>query len=179
MNDSFWELLTKLEQILIPYCRILNILQGDKARLYEVLHGFAYLYQFWQKYPDNNIANEVLNRLQKRWEQWEQPLLILSWLLHPAYKANYFTESSKSKISYLHLGKWLVYYYKAWTGNDPTTILTEFDDFSQGTEYPLMMNLLPTLEMIFINIGVGFEVHIQKLVLLERVYLEFVLMLPQ
>jgi len=46
MNDSFWELLTKLEQILIPYCRILNILQGDKARLYEVLHGFAYLYQF-------------------------------------------------------------------------------------------------------------------------------------
>ena len=66
MNDSFWELLTKLEQILIPYCRILNILQGDKARLYEVLHGFAYLYQFWQKYPDNNIANEVLNRLQKK-----------------------------------------------------------------------------------------------------------------
>ena len=88
------------------------------------------------KISDNNIANEVLNRLQKRWEQWEQPLLILFWFLHSAYKANYFTESLKSKISYLHLGKWLVYYYKAWTGNDPTTILTEFDDFSQGTEYP-------------------------------------------
>jgi hypothetical protein len=40
----------------------------------------------------------------------------------------------------------------------------------------LMMNLLLTLEIIFINIGIGFEVHIQKLELLERVYLEFILM---
>ncbi|GBC05480.1 hypothetical protein RclHR1_06250002 [Rhizophagus clarus] len=102
MNDSFWELLTKLEQILIPYCRILNILQGDKARLYEVLHGFAYLYQFWQKYPDNNVANEVLNRLQKRWEQWEQPLLILSWLLHPAYCYIRFYKLDYSSIIYMN-----------------------------------------------------------------------------
>ncbi len=46
MDNSFWELLTKLEEILIPYCHILNILQTDKARLFEVLHRFAYLYQF-------------------------------------------------------------------------------------------------------------------------------------
>ena len=136
MNRSFWELLTKLEQILIPYCHILNILQGDKARLYEVLHGFAYLYQFWQKYPDSNMANGILIRLQKRWELWEQPLLILSWLLHPAYRSNYFTLSSRSQISYLHMGRWLVYYYKAWTGKDPVSLLEEFDDFSQGIKYP-------------------------------------------
>jgi len=60
MNRSFWELLIKLEQLLIPYCAILNILQTDKARLFEVLHGFAYLYQFWQKYPDSNMANGIL-----------------------------------------------------------------------------------------------------------------------
>ena len=66
MDNHFWELLTRLEQILIPYCRILNILQTDKARLYEVLHGFGYLYQFWQKHSDNNIANEVLIRLKKK-----------------------------------------------------------------------------------------------------------------
>ncbi|PKB94981.1 hypothetical protein RhiirA5_386324 [Rhizophagus irregularis] len=136
MNGRFWELLTKLEQLLIPYCAILNILQTDKARLFEVLHGFAYLYQFWQKYPDNNMANGILIRLQKKWELWEQPLLILSWLLHPAYKSNYFTLPISSQISYLHMGKWLVYYYKAWTGNDPVSILKEFDDFSQGTKYP-------------------------------------------
>ena len=66
MDNSFWELLTKLEEILIPYCHILNILQTDKARLFEILHGFAYLYQFWQQYPDSNIANKVLIKLQKR-----------------------------------------------------------------------------------------------------------------
>ncbi|RHZ86780.1 hypothetical protein Glove_46g127 [Diversispora epigaea] len=85
MNENFWENLIKLEQLLIPYCQILNILQTDKARLYEILHGFAYLTQFWKKYIDSNMANRILTRLQKRWESWKQPLLILSWLLHPSY----------------------------------------------------------------------------------------------
>ncbi|PKB93070.1 hypothetical protein RhiirA5_442427, partial [Rhizophagus irregularis] len=136
MNGSFWESLTKLEQLLIPYCAILNILQTDKAHLFEVLHGFAYLYQFWQKYPNSNIANGILIRLEKRWKLWEQPLLILSWLLHPAYKSNYFTSPSRSQINYLHMGKWLTYYYKAWTGKELTSILKEFDEFSQGIKYP-------------------------------------------
>ncbi|GES78864.1 ribonuclease H-like domain-containing protein [Rhizophagus clarus] len=65
MNKSFWESLVTLEQLLAPYCCILNILQTDKARLHE-----------------------------------------------------------------------LVYYYKAWTGKNPTSILTEFDDFSQRVKYP-------------------------------------------
>ncbi|PKC61282.1 hypothetical protein RhiirA1_398538 [Rhizophagus irregularis] len=76
MNGSFWKSLTKFEQLLIPYCAILNILQTDKACLFEVLHGFAYLYQFWQKYPNT------------------------------------------------------------WTGKEPTSILKEFDEFSQEIKYP-------------------------------------------
>jgi len=135
MNENFWESLEKLEQFLIPYCKTLNILQTDRARLHEVLHCFAYLYQFWQG-SDNDMSEEILTRLENRWKCWEQPLLILSWLLHPAYRTNYFTSPLTSKISYLHMGKWLVYYYKMWTGCDPKSILTEFDDFSQGTEYP-------------------------------------------
>ncbi|CAB4386898.1 unnamed protein product [Rhizophagus irregularis] len=110
MNGGFWESLAKLEQLLIPYCAILNILQTDKARLFEVLHGFAYLYQFWQKYPNSNMANGILIKLERRWEL--------------------------SQISYLHMGKWLTYYYKAWTGKEPVSILKEFDEFSQGIKYP-------------------------------------------
>ena len=34
------------------------------------------------------------------------------------------------------MGRWLVYYYKAWTGQEPKSILTEFDDFLQGIKYP-------------------------------------------
>ena len=66
MDESFWELLVKLKQLLISYCHALNILQTDKARLHEVLHFFAYLYQFWQKSSDRNLAEKILIRLQKR-----------------------------------------------------------------------------------------------------------------
>ncbi|CAJ0877912.1 3659_t:CDS:2, partial [Entrophospora sp. SA101] len=83
MNESFWDELLKLDQILIPYCNILNKLQSDKARLYEVLHCYAYLYQFWKSYSDELLASRILSRLENRWSLWEQPLLILSWLLHP------------------------------------------------------------------------------------------------
>ncbi|CAJ0828859.1 16110_t:CDS:2 [Entrophospora sp. SA101] len=55
----------------------------DKARLYEVLHCYAYLYQFWKSYSDELLASRILSRLENRWSLWEQPLLILSWLLHP------------------------------------------------------------------------------------------------
>jgi len=63
MDETFWELLIELEQLLTPYCHALNILQTDKARLHEVLHCFAYLYQFWEEYPDNDLANKILTRL--------------------------------------------------------------------------------------------------------------------
>ncbi|CAG8661304.1 2174_t:CDS:2, partial [Diversispora eburnea] len=56
-----------------------------KVRLYEVLHGFAYLTQFWKKYIDSDMANRILT---------------------------------------------------FWTGCDPQYILVEFDDFSQGKNYP-------------------------------------------
>ena len=68
MDKDFWMLLTNLEFLLIPYCHILNILQSDKSRLHEVLHCFAYLYQFWEEYPDDEMSNNILLRLQKRWE---------------------------------------------------------------------------------------------------------------
>ena len=46
MNENFWELLTKLEQLLIPYCAILNILQTDKARLLKFYMGLLIFISF-------------------------------------------------------------------------------------------------------------------------------------
>src|ERR1051325_7952432 len=89
---------------------------------------------------------------------------------------NYFLLPSKSKISYLHMGKWLVYYYKAWTGRDPESILTEFDDFHKESNIFLIMHLLLNLKIMFINTGVGFRLLILKLELLHHIFLAFVLM---
>ena len=67
--------------------------------------------------------------------------------------------------------KWLIYYYKAWTGQDPKSILVELiDDFSQGTKYPLDSESIAQFKMTFINIGVGIRMHIQKLELLQHVF---------
>jgi hypothetical protein len=121
---------------LYPYCKILSVLQQDKARLFQVMHSFAYLIQFWNNNENTVLAAKISLRLENRWNDWEQPLLLLSCLLHPEYKIAQFKENnSTSNINYTTFGKWLSYYYQAWFGKESTCILREFDDFSIG-KYP-------------------------------------------
>jgi len=54
-----------LQDILLPYCSILNKLQNDKARLFEVLHALGYFVQFWSQFSDPNLGNQMINRLEK------------------------------------------------------------------------------------------------------------------
>ncbi|GBB85266.1 hypothetical protein RclHR1_11820007 [Rhizophagus clarus] len=67
----------------------------------------------------------MVERMEKCWKQWEQPLLILSVVLHPSYKLSKF-HTSISNLSLTNLGKWLKYYYEAWFGSKPRTVLAEF-----------------------------------------------------
>jgi hypothetical protein len=117
---------------------LLNILQSDKARLFQVLQSLGFLVQFWLNYSDSILSTKLITRLEKRWKSWEQPLLLLSFLLHPNIKMKYFNPLI-SKINYLEFGKWLMYYYKAWSGKEPKCILREFDDF-RIEKYPFDMN---------------------------------------
>lgn len=133
-SNNFWENLILLVEILNPYCKILNVLQSDKARLFQVIHGLGYLSQFWSNYSDTELATKLINRLERRWEGWEQPLLILSCLLHPKYKMECFNNTI-SNINYSIFGKWLMYYYHAWSGKEPKCIIREFDDF-RLSKYP-------------------------------------------
>jgi len=121
-SNNFWENLTLLVNILNPYCKILNVLQSDKARLFQVIHGLGYLSQFWSNYSNTELATKLIDRLERRWEGWEQPLLILSCLLHPKYKIECFNNAI-SNINYSTFGKWLMYYYNAWSGKEPKCII--------------------------------------------------------
>jgi|SRR4051794_29608549 hypothetical protein len=40
-----------------------------------------------------------------------------------------------SNINYSIFGRWLIYYYRVWSGKEPKCILREFDDFRLG-KYP-------------------------------------------
>ena len=80
------------------------------------------------KHPNITLATRLIARLEQRWEGWEQPLLLLSYLLHPEYRMSQFN-SGVSNINYSAFGKWLMYYYYAWSGKESKCILREFDDF--------------------------------------------------
>ncbi|CAG8855781.1 21163_t:CDS:1, partial [Gigaspora margarita] len=55
---TFWTNLTTITEILYPYCRILNNLQFDNAKLIHVIYGFAYLVQLWNNYTDQQLAKK-------------------------------------------------------------------------------------------------------------------------
>ncbi|RHZ78817.1 hypothetical protein Glove_155g152 [Diversispora epigaea] len=122
----FWQHLSQLVEILYPYCEILNMLQSDKARLHEVIQGLAYIVQIWNNFSDANLAVRLITRIERRWKEWEQPILILSCILHPEYRLKLFNNSN---INFVTMGSWLEYYYYAWTGNQPKCILKELDSF--------------------------------------------------
>ncbi|RHZ77325.1 hypothetical protein Glove_181g8 [Diversispora epigaea] len=64
----FWKYLKLLTEILYPYCKILDRLQSDKARLYE------------NENSDSNLTTRLITRLEKRWKEWEQPILIIAFI---------------------------------------------------------------------------------------------------
>ncbi|GBC08625.1 hypothetical protein RclHR1_08270002 [Rhizophagus clarus] len=46
LDNNWWEMIELLQDILLPYCSVLNKLQCDKARLFELLHAIGYFVQF-------------------------------------------------------------------------------------------------------------------------------------
>jgi hypothetical protein len=53
----------------------------------------------------------MITRLENRWNQWEQPLLLLSLVLHPQYRLSLFNDNILN-LSYTHFGQWINDYYQ-------------------------------------------------------------------
>ena len=128
MNDSFWSQISQLSTLMQPYCGALDKLQSDKARLSDVTLSFGYFIKFWEQNTDRLLAENIITRLENRWKSWEQPLLLLSLVLHPKYRINKFNPDLES-VNFAMMGNWLSYYYKAWSSNKPTKLLAEFESY--------------------------------------------------
>ncbi|RHZ57353.1 hypothetical protein Glove_390g69 [Diversispora epigaea] len=102
-SSIFWQHLKLLIEILYPYCKILDMLQSDKARLHEVIHSFGYIAQFWNENSNSDLTSRLVARLEKRWKEWEQPILIISCLLHPNYHMKIFNNAN---INYTTIATW-------------------------------------------------------------------------
>jgi hypothetical protein len=72
---------------------------------------------------DEDYKEMMTRRLERRWKIWEQPLLILSFFLHPFYKLQFF--ASNPKLSHINLNKWVQYYYIKWFDKNPTSMIRE------------------------------------------------------
>lgn len=116
-----------------PLCGFLNKLQKDTARLYEVVHCFAYTTKIFSEHYDPNFSEKMVLRMESRWKDWEQPLLLLSIALHPSYKLSKF-RSTVNNLTWTHIGQWLKYYYHAFFGTPAKTILSELIDYKRGDD---------------------------------------------
>lgn len=134
INDSeFWTTLFSLQDLLYPLCGFLNKLQKDTARLYEVVHCFAYTVKIFSEYYDQDFSEKMISRMEKRWRDWEQPLLLLSIVLHPSYKLLKF-RLTVNNLTWTHIGQWLKYYYLAFFGIPAKTILSELINYKRGDD---------------------------------------------
>ena len=147
-NSDFWTNLMELEKILYPYCAALNLLQRGKVRLYDVLHSFGYFMQCTLECNDENYQEIMTRRLERRWKTWEQPLLILSFFLHPSYKLQFFTPNPK--LSHINLNKWVQYYYIRWFGKKPTNMIQESLAYKENL-FPFNESSLLELEKTPLN----------------------------
>ncbi|CAG8808787.1 22777_t:CDS:2 [Cetraspora pellucida] len=127
-NEQWWHDLQNLETLIYPFCAILNKLQRDKAQLHDVLHGFGYLMKVIKQQETSDFQTKMIEKLERRWKQWEQPLLLISFLLNPTYRLTKFNKNI-STLNLVILGKWIIYYYMAWFDEKPLKILSELNDW--------------------------------------------------
>ncbi|CAG8790549.1 10555_t:CDS:2 [Dentiscutata erythropus] len=66
----------------------------------------------------------MINRVEHRWKYWEQPLLLLSIVLHPTYKLSKFNNTVMN-LTWTHIGQWLKYYFQAFFNLPSRSILSE------------------------------------------------------
>ena len=97
---------------------------------------------------DENYKEMMTMRLVNRWKSWEQPLLILSFFLHPSYKLRFFT--SNDKISHINLNKWAQYYFFKWFGENPTSMIWELLAYKKNF-FPFNEPSLLELEQTLLN----------------------------
>ncbi|CAG8636674.1 32736_t:CDS:2 [Gigaspora margarita] len=99
-NEGFWQTHYILQDIILTFCGLLNLLQRDKAYLYKVVYCFAYFINIVKILLDIKFSENMISQLETRWSAWEQPLLLLNTVYqhkHLALPVFYDQEFSQDK----------------------------------------------------------------------------------
>ncbi|CAG8496024.1 17231_t:CDS:2 [Cetraspora pellucida] len=134
INDTqFWIILTNLQNLLYPLCGFLNKLQKDTAQLYEVLYCFGYIIKMFESHQDFEFRIRIKRHIKSHWNEWKQPILLLSFVLHLQYKLTKFN-TIVANFSWTYIGQWLKYYYKTWFNSKLTSILSKLIQYKRGND---------------------------------------------
>lgn len=87
--------------------------------------------KIFSEHRDLDFSLQMIERLETRWREWEQPLLILSIVLHPQFKLAKFRVSNNN-LTWTHIGQWLKYYYQAFFNSRSTSIVAEMILYKKG-----------------------------------------------
>jgi hypothetical protein len=79
----FWNPLNQVVQDLEPVCYSTNINQKDSTRADTVLLTIVGIYFHFASHPDDEVRVEMLRRIEKQWDNCDQPLFLLALILHP------------------------------------------------------------------------------------------------
>ncbi|CAG8808451.1 6979_t:CDS:2, partial [Dentiscutata erythropus] len=64
---------------------ILNYLQHNAANLFDIVYVFGYVAQQYEN-DVNGFGYKIQQKLEKRWAEWEQPLLLLAIIFYLQYR---------------------------------------------------------------------------------------------
>ncbi|KAJ6527545.1 ribonuclease H-like domain-containing protein [Mycena sp. CBHHK59/15] len=109
-DTSFWNGLEAVLSDLEPICLGTNINQKDSTRLDQVLLTIAGIFLRFSDHPEPEIRTEMLLRLEKRWKDCDQPVLLLALILNPFEKLSCF--GPKANLNHLKCHNLLILQYR-------------------------------------------------------------------
>ncbi|KAJ6461535.1 ribonuclease H-like domain-containing protein [Mycena vulgaris] len=82
-SHSFWSGLTSVVEDLEPICYGTNINQTDSTRADQVLLTLAGLYLHFIDHPETAVSSSLVQRIENRWADCDQPLYLVALILNP------------------------------------------------------------------------------------------------
>ncbi|CAG8804470.1 24365_t:CDS:2, partial [Cetraspora pellucida] len=98
----------------------------DAANLFDVAYAFGYVAQQYEDDIDR-FGYQMQQKLEKRWADWEQPLLLLAIIFYSQYCVQ-----ALSNINIFFLEQitcWIEYYYEMWFGVKPKCVALELTEY--------------------------------------------------
>jgi hypothetical protein len=191
-DSSFWMQLEAAEKVIHPLSYASYKMQRDENTLADVVTCFRDIYEGFAGYDAEfrgicegsggaetqpGQRQSLVETVEKRWKQCEQPLMLLALFLHPThfFLALAMVEDKNSAIDFGRLSEYGVYYYRRYIGEDTGGLHAELLDwFKQRFMQQTLQNFngdiinfwtyaherwpaasLPTLAVTILSIGVN------------------------